>query len=153
MSALQKEVYRSILSRCLLLFIRFHAELIICRSECRHIAEHCCHCRRLKSECCGKEIQHEQYPDATTEVSRSLVFVIYVSDKALQRCLQHPYLVSRNIEPSDLTPKDTHEKLIGASAKLVMLHAMLPKLRARGHRVLLFSQASIPLSSASMPED
>lgn len=33
-----------------------------------------------------------------------------------------------------------HAKLIDASAKLVLLKALLPKLRERGHRVLLFSQ-------------
>lgn len=69
----------------------------------------------------------------------------WVSDKALCRCLQHPYLVSRDIEPSGLPPQETHEKLIGASSKLIMLQSMLPKLKERGHRVLLFSQASVSL--------
>lgn len=34
-----------------------------------------------------------------------------------------------------------HEKLIDASAKLRILKSLFPKLKARGHRVLLFSQA------------
>ena len=58
----------------------------------------------------------------------------------LHRCVQHPYLVSPDIEPKGLSPTETHERLIGASAKLRLLQTMLPKLRARGHRVLLFSQ-------------
>lgn len=56
------------------------------------------------------------------------------------RCIQHPYLVSPEIEPKGLSPKDSHENLISASAKLLLLQTMLPKLKARGHRVLLFSQ-------------
>ena len=38
---------------------------------------------------------------------------------------------------------EAHEKLIDASAKLRLLHIMLPKLKARGHRVLLFSQVRL----------
>ncbi|KAF7799325.1 hypothetical protein EIP86_010557 [Pleurotus ostreatoroseus] len=58
----------------------------------------------------------------------------------LRKCLQHPYLVSREIEPTGLALTEAHEKLIDASAKLRLLHSLLPKLKARGHRVLLFSQ-------------
>ena len=58
----------------------------------------------------------------------------------LPRCLQHPYIVSEGIEPNDLAPNEVHEKLVSASAKLILLRMMLPKLKERGHRVLLFSQ-------------
>jgi SNF2 family DNA or RNA helicase len=37
---------------------------------------------------------------------------------------------------------ERHQALIDGSAKLGFLKAMLPKLRAKGHRVLLFSQVS-----------
>lgn len=50
--------------------------------------------------------------------------------------------MSEDIEPRNLTPIEAHEKLIGASAKLRFLKMLFPKLKARGHRVLLFSQAS-----------
>ncbi|RPD57040.1 hypothetical protein L227DRAFT_552450 [Lentinus tigrinus ALCF2SS1-6] len=63
----------------------------------------------------------------------------------LRKCLQHPYLVSKDIEPKNLSPQDTHDRLIAASAKLRLLKMLLPKLRARGHRVLLFSQFVIAL--------
>lgn len=56
------------------------------------------------------------------------------------RCLQHPYLYGEDIEPRGLTEEETHEKLISASAKLRLLKDLLPKLKARGHRVLIFSQ-------------
>lgn len=56
------------------------------------------------------------------------------------RCLQHPYLYSEGIEPKGLDQREVHEKLIDASGKLRLLRSMLPKLKERGHRVLLFSQ-------------
>ncbi|CAL1695101.1 unnamed protein product [Somion occarium] len=64
----------------------------------------------------------------------------------LRKCLQHPYLVSQDIEPKGLSPQEAHEKLIDASAKLRILRTLLPKLKARGHRVLLFSQFAIALT-------
>jgi len=57
------------------------------------------------------------------------------------RCLQHPYLYSGDIEPKGFSSKEEeHEKLIHGSAKLRLLKSLLPQLKARGHRVLLFSQ-------------
>ncbi|KAH7881752.1 SNF2 family N-terminal domain-containing protein [Phlebopus sp. FC_14] len=63
----------------------------------------------------------------------------------LRKCLQHPYLISDDIEPRNLQLVEAHEKLISASAKLRLLKSLLPKLKARGHRVLLFSQFAIAL--------
>ncbi|KAG7099004.1 hypothetical protein E1B28_000889 [Marasmius oreades] len=63
----------------------------------------------------------------------------------LRKCLQHPYLYDRDIEPMNLSLQETHEKLIDASAKFRLLHSLLPKLQSRGHRVLLFSQFVIAL--------
>ncbi|KAJ7900162.1 SNF2 family DNA-dependent ATPase [Mycena olivaceomarginata] len=64
----------------------------------------------------------------------------------LRKCLQHPYLYEEGIEPAGLPEQEAHEKLIDASAKLRFLKALLPKLKARGHRVLLFSQFVIALN-------
>ncbi|TFK30824.1 hypothetical protein FA15DRAFT_608326 [Coprinopsis marcescibilis] len=63
----------------------------------------------------------------------------------LRKCLQHPYLYSEDIEPRGIPPSEVHEKLVDASAKLRFLKALLPKLKARGHRVLLFSQFVLAL--------
>lgn len=49
-------------------------------------------------------------------------------------------MVSDDIEPRGLAPDDTHQRLIDASTKLRLLKLLLPRLKARGHRVLLFSQ-------------
>ncbi|KAF8167730.1 SNF2 family N-terminal domain-containing protein [Crassisporium funariophilum] len=64
----------------------------------------------------------------------------------LRKCLQHPYLYAEDIEPRHLPEKELHEKLIDASGKLRFLKALLPKLKERGHRVLLFSQFVIALN-------
>jgi len=57
------------------------------------------------------------------------------------RCLQHPYLYSQDIEPKGFSSEEEeHEKLIHGSAKLRLLKSLLPQLKERGHRVLLFSQ-------------
>ncbi|KAF8634457.1 hypothetical protein AX15_000900 [Amanita polypyramis BW_CC] len=64
----------------------------------------------------------------------------------LRKCLQHPYLYDDAIEPRDLQPQEMHGKLIDASAKLRLLKLLLPKLKARGHRILLFSQFVIALN-------
>lgn len=67
----------------------------------------------------------------------------------LCRCLQHPYLNDEDIEPRNLGPEETHQKLISASAKLRLLKDLLPKLKARGHRVLIFSQVIFYICSLS----
>ncbi|GJE85782.1 chromatin remodeling factor-like protein [Phanerochaete sordida] len=110
MTALQKEVYRSILSQ--------NVDVL----------------RSIALNAAGAKVN--------AAVKKSNMNNILMQ---LRKCIQHPYLVSRDIEPTGLSAHDAHERLIGASAKLFMLKMMLPKLKARGHRVLLFSQFAIAL--------
>ncbi|KAJ9122280.1 hypothetical protein QFC22_001700 [Naganishia vaughanmartiniae] len=63
----------------------------------------------------------------------------------LRKCIQHPFLCNDALEDYDLEATARHQALIDGSAKLGFLKAMLPKLRAKGHRVLLFSQFKIAL--------
>ncbi|KAI9643032.1 hypothetical protein NHQ30_008767 [Ciborinia camelliae] len=58
----------------------------------------------------------------------------------LRKCLCHPFLYSSAIEETSLGHEALHRNLIDASSKFQLLEIMLPKLQARGHRVLLFSQ-------------
>ncbi|KAJ3176698.1 hypothetical protein HDU87_004837 [Geranomyces variabilis] len=57
----------------------------------------------------------------------------------LRSVCNHPYILP-GIEPSEASGDEAHRNLIDASAKVTLLHKMLPKLKAAGHRVLLFSQ-------------
>ncbi|GAA5998174.1 uncharacterized protein JCM10292_002374 [Rhodotorula paludigena] len=64
----------------------------------------------------------------------------------LRKSLCHPYLTDRDIEPQNVSPQEAHRNLTNASAKFVLLATMLPKLKAAGHRVLIFSQFKITLN-------
>jgi SNF2 family DNA or RNA helicase len=48
------------------------------------------------------------------------------------------------LEDESLPAADQQNRLIHGSGKLVFLKQLLPKLKERGHRVLLFSQDSSP---------
>lgn len=58
----------------------------------------------------------------------------------LRKCLCHPFIYSQAIEDRTTSPELTRRNLVEASPKLMLLEIMLPKLKERGHRVLLFSQ-------------
>lgn len=58
----------------------------------------------------------------------------------LRKCLCHPFMYSEAIEEKHDNPVTIHRNLVEASAKLLLLEVMLPKLKERGHRVLIFSQ-------------
>lgn len=63
----------------------------------------------------------------------------------LRKCCNHPFLV-KGVEQQVLgslpsrTPDSVHQALIKSSGKLVLVDKLLPKLKAQGHRVLIFSQ-------------
>jgi chromodomain-helicase-DNA-binding protein 4 len=58
----------------------------------------------------------------------------------LRKCLCHPFVYSREIEERTEVDAVSHRNLVEASAKLSLLELLLPKLKARGHRILIFSQ-------------
>lgn len=58
----------------------------------------------------------------------------------LRKCLCHPFVYSQDIEERGQTAAVLQRNLVEASSKLQLLEIMLPKLRERGHRVLIFSQ-------------
>jgi chromodomain-helicase-DNA-binding protein 4 len=58
----------------------------------------------------------------------------------LRKCLCHPFVYSKAIEERSFNAAVSQRNLVEASGKLQLLELMLPKLKERGHRVLLFSQ-------------
>ncbi|OLL27152.1 Chromatin remodeling factor mit1, partial [Neolecta irregularis DAH-3] len=58
----------------------------------------------------------------------------------LRKCLCHPYVYSQEIEEKTSDKDLERRNLIGASGKLELLNILLPKLKEKGHRVLIFSQ-------------
>ncbi|KAL7423071.1 hypothetical protein Q5752_002370 [Cryptotrichosporon argae] len=63
----------------------------------------------------------------------------------LRKVCQHPYLYADDLEDVTAPPEKQHLELTKAAGKLVFLKLLLPKLKQRGHRVLLFSQFKIAL--------
>ena len=58
----------------------------------------------------------------------------------LRLCICHPFCFDSKIEDKSVSPEQMQRNLVSASGKLILLSIMLPKLRERGHRVLIFSQ-------------
>ncbi len=67
----------------------------------------------------------------------------------LRKCIQHPYPIAPDLETredeANYEATWEHQRLIDASGKLSLLQRLLPKLKAGGHRILLFSQFVINL--------
>ncbi|WWC62748.1 uncharacterized protein I303_105345 [Kwoniella dejecticola CBS 10117] len=63
----------------------------------------------------------------------------------LRKICQHPYISQPELESLEIPEEEQHQQLIEASGKLRFLKLLLPKLKERGHRVLLFSQFKIAL--------
>ncbi|KAL3424278.1 Chromatin remodeling factor mit1 [Phlyctema vagabunda] len=58
----------------------------------------------------------------------------------LRKVLCHPFIYSSAVEEKSTSAEIDYRNLVDASSKLQLLEIMLPKLRERGHRVLIFSQ-------------
>ncbi|KAM3425624.1 hypothetical protein BST61_g7569 [Cercospora zeina] len=58
----------------------------------------------------------------------------------LRKCLCHPFVYNKSIEDRHVDMAASHRNLVDASSKLKLLEILLPKLKERGHRVLVFSQ-------------
>ena len=67
----------------------------------------------------------------------------------LRKCCNHPFLIQgaeNHILASDTGKRSATESLVFAAGKMVLLHKLLPKLRAEGHKVLIFSQMVMVLN-------
>lgn len=68
----------------------------------------------------------------------------------MRKLFQHPYLVAPEMDNAELPQEEQHKQLIDASGKLLFLKQLLPRLKQRGHRVLLFSQFKIALDLSKL---
>uniref|UniRef100_A0A8C3CXQ0 Proliferation-associated SNF2-like protein n=1 Tax=Cairina moschata TaxID=8855 RepID=A0A8C3CXQ0_CAIMO len=62
----------------------------------------------------------------------------------LRKCCNHPYLIEYPLDPATQQFK-VDEDLVKNSGKFLLLDRMLPELKKRGHKVLLFSQMTVML--------
>ncbi|CAJ2503257.1 Uu.00g106510.m01.CDS01 [Anthostomella pinea] len=58
----------------------------------------------------------------------------------LRQCLCHPFCFNSGVEDKTVDSEQMHRNLVEAAPKLLLLNIMLPKLKEKGHRVLIFSQ-------------
>ena len=58
----------------------------------------------------------------------------------LRKCVAHPFIQAPDLEDRTVDPEQEQRALIEASGKLSFLAKILPKLKQRGHRILIFSQ-------------
>ncbi|KAJ2497061.1 hypothetical protein GGH96_005379 [Coemansia sp. RSA 1972] len=63
----------------------------------------------------------------------------------VRKIVSHPYCIA-DVEPEFPDDHERHTRLIDACGKLKLLHVLLPELKLRGHRVLLFAQFKDTLS-------
>ncbi|KAL6614067.1 hypothetical protein ACP70R_036337 [Stipagrostis hirtigluma subsp. patula] len=62
----------------------------------------------------------------------------------LRKCCNHPYLFPG--QESKQQAENIFDSLVAASGKLQLLHKLLPRLKERGNRVLIFSQMTLMLN-------
>jgi chromodomain-helicase-DNA-binding protein 4 len=58
----------------------------------------------------------------------------------LRKCLAHPFVQAPELEDRTVSPEQGQRAFVEASGKLSFLAKILPKLKQRGHRILIFSQ-------------
>jgi len=61
----------------------------------------------------------------------------------LRKCCNHPFLIKEieaELTKDCLTPEEKFNKMIESSGKMILLNKLLPKLKAEGKKVLIFSQ-------------
>ncbi|KAG5333444.1 HELLS helicase, partial [Acromyrmex heyeri] len=86
----------------------------------------------------------KQYTDVTERNREFLVRINYQNRTPMyKKIVNHPYLVHCPLDSTGLPKIDTD--LIRSSGKLLVLDAMLAKLKMRGHKVLLFSTMTMIL--------
>ncbi|XP_071987144.1 lymphoid-specific helicase [Engystomops pustulosus] len=62
----------------------------------------------------------------------------------LRKCVNHPYLIEYPLDPYTQEFK-VDQELVNSSGKFLILDRMLPELKKRGHKVLMFSQMTMML--------
>ncbi|KAK0131602.1 Lymphoid-specific helicase [Merluccius polli] len=85
--------------------------------------------------------QEEQRPVVEVKAHRNAQVNLKLQNilMLLKRCSNHPYLVEYPLDPATQEFK-IDEELVTCSGKFLILDRMLPALKKRGHKVLLFSQ-------------
>ncbi|KAG2202459.1 hypothetical protein INT47_013075 [Mucor saturninus] len=90
--------------------------------------------KEVYKQCLSREIYETLNLATGSKIQRGLSSIFM----NLRKVLNHPYLLD-GVETSHPTPEETQSAMINACGKLMLFHQMFPKLKAAGHRILLFS--------------
>lgn len=90
--------------------------------------------KEVYKDCLNRDIYETLSRATGSKVQRGLTSIFM----NLRKVLNHPYLLD-GVERIQKTPAETQTAMINACEKLKVFHQMLPKLKAQGHRVLIFS--------------
>uniref|UniRef100_A0A665TP74 Proliferation-associated SNF2-like protein n=1 Tax=Echeneis naucrates TaxID=173247 RepID=A0A665TP74_ECHNA len=86
-----------------------------------------------------KEPESMPVLDIKTKLDSQVTLKLQNILMVLKRCCNHPYLVEYPLDPVTQEFK-IDEQLVQSSGKLLILDRLLPALKERGHKVLIFSQ-------------
>lgn len=89
----------------------------------------------------GKELEQSSTPvlDVQSPLDAQINLKLQNILMLLKRCCNHPYLVEYPLDPATQEFK-IDEQLVQTSGKFLILDRLLPALKERGHKVLIFSQ-------------
>lgn len=90
--------------------------------------------KKVYKDCLSKDIYETLCRATGSKVQRGLSSIF----ANLRKVLNHPYLLD-GVEREQKTLAGTQTAMINACAKLKIFHQMFPKLKAQGHRLLIFS--------------
>lgn len=90
--------------------------------------------KEVYKDCLNKNIYETLHRATGAKVQRGLTNIFM----NLRKVLNHPYLLD-GVERAQKTPAETQTAMINACEKLKVFHQMFPKLKAQGHRLLIFS--------------
>ncbi|XP_063730570.1 lymphoid-specific helicase isoform X2 [Eleginops maclovinus] len=115
----------------------------ICRKVVDYQEEDGCTPHDLEKylEMIRKELEHCSVPVPEVQSSHDTLINLKVQNilMLLKKCCNHPYLVEYPLDPATQQFK-IDEQLVQSSGKFLILDRLLPALKTRGHKVLIFSQ-------------
>lgn len=93
----------------------------------------------------SQEVEKERLKvDVATPVDAEVNLKMRNVMMLLRKCCNHPYLIEYPLNPMTQEFK-IDEELINSSGKFLILDRMLPEMKKRGHKILIFSQMTLML--------
>eukprot|EP00040_Diaphanoeca_grandis_P023261 m.126208 g.126208 ORF g.126208 m.126208 type:complete len:828 (+) comp29187_c0_seq1:151-2634(+) len=145
LTAMQKEMYTGLLNRTLLQKLRGDEDTTAAPKGPRRKEEDKKDYREVTDTEFFKNLESEEQEDELTDVAtpaavpKSIINIKMTNIvMQLRKCCNHPYLLEWPLDDSGVAISD--ERLVKTSGKMLILDQLLGRLKADGHKVLIFSQ-------------